>query len=252
MARSCFNSIILCIFLFSFSFIFHVSLNHIVEHITRDVENALGSLFSITLSSGNELGNEMHAYQEKVPYISVTSPPPIPALLYPSVDVICRQSVNEKQENTPTTTNEFNFIPPTTIPPSPTILDIENTTYTPSPSTPTRWPRLPVIKKPRSPYNDIYRNTRNPHSIARHGEFEFIQDYRLKYYIGSSPDPSPHNESGIPLQLLQDEINQQFQTPPPSYDITMISQTSYQLPPVINPRTERLFYFSHLLDRWGG
>lgn len=103
---------------------------------------------------------------------------------------------------------------------SPSTLNSSSETEPPSKhNTPTQSPkdtplyhRKPRNTSPRTPYNDIYRNTRNSNHIARHGEFEFEQDYVVKYYEGSAPDTTPRNRSALPSY--------------DHYDVTVISQTS--------------------------
>ncbi|KAK8811692.1 glycosyltransferase-like protein LARGE1 [Blastocystis sp. ATCC 50177/Nand II] len=209
MARSRFIPIILCFLLLSLSILFRVSLNRIGGYLTSNVEYVLGSSSSSLPTTGEEQPRGIQVNPEKVPTPPSTVLPE--ASPFPSTD--------EHPENTPI---EEDTIPTTNLPPSPTITTPLNTTQPPS----SLWTRHPRNTKPHSPYNDIYRNTRNPHSIARHGEFEFRQDHRLKYYVGSTPASAPQNQTAFPS----------------SFDVTMISQTS----------TERLFYFPHLLGRWGG
>lgn len=229
MARSRFIPIILCFLLLSLSILFRVSLNRIGGYLTSNVEYVLGSSSSSLPTTEEEQPRGIQVNPEKVPTPPSTVLPEASPLFYLILPFTHSSSTDEHPENTPI---EEDTIPTTNLPPSPTITIPLNTTQPPS----SLWTRHPRNTKPRSPYNDIYRNTRNPHSIARHGEFEFRQDHRLKYYVGSTPASAPQNQTAFPS----------------SFDVTMISQTSYPFFPLFTPRTERLFYFPHLLDRWGG
>ena len=70
--------------------------------------------------------------------------------------------------------------------------------------------RLPFNSTPRTGENDLYKCIFNPNKMARDGEFDFKQDYYLKYYEGSSPDRRTNNT------FMFDH-----------YDITFVSQTTY-------------------------
>lgn len=129
----------------------------------------------------------------------------------------------------------------TTSPPNEESSSASQSLPTQAPSSESESPlyhRKPRNTSPRTPYNDIYRNTRNSNHIARHGEFEFEQDYVVKYYEGSSPDTMPRNRSALPSY--------------DHYDVTVISQTSCIPSHTLMTRKERLFFFNHLLQRWKG
>ena len=133
---------------------------------------------SVSLSSESALSST-----EEVPS-STTSPP------------------TEVPSSTTSPPNEESSSPSQSLPKQPPSSESESPLYH----------RKPRNTSPRTPYNDIYRNTRNSNHIARHGEFEFEQDYVVKYYEGSAPDTTPRNRSALPSY--------------DHYDVTVISQTS--------------------------
>lgn len=72
-----------------------------------------------------------------------------------------------------------------------------------------KYVRLPFNSTPRTGENDLYKCIFNPNKMARDGEFDFKQDYYLKYYEGSSLDPRTNNTFWFD-----------------HYDITFVSQTT--------------------------
>ncbi|KAK8796405.1 hypothetical protein WA588_000540 [Blastocystis sp. NMH] len=101
-----------------------------------------------------------------------------------------------------------------------TNLELSNTTLP--------YSRRPRRTSPRTPYNDIYLNTRNRYRQAVEGEGRFVQHHKIKYYEGSHLDTTPRNRSALPVT--------------DTFDFTVISQTT----------KERLFFFPYLLQRWKG
>ena len=111
-----------------------------------------------------------------------------------------------------------------------TNLELSNTTLP--------YSRRPRRTSPRTPYNDIYLNTRNRYRQAVEGEGRFVQHHKIKYYEGSHLDTTPRNRSALPVT--------------DTFDFTVISQTTFFLSSPVTPSKERLFFFPYLLQRWKG
>ncbi|KAM7454219.1 hypothetical protein BLSTO_05027 [Blastocystis sp. subtype 1] len=88
--------------------------------------------------------------------------------------------------------------------------------------------RLPFKTEPRTKFNDLFPITYDAEHMAKKGEYDFRQDYTLKYFVGSALEATSRRK----IELLSYD----------HYDISIISQTT----------KERLFYFNHMLKRWQG
>ena len=98
--------------------------------------------------------------------------------------------------------------------------------------------RLPFKTEPRTKFNDLFPITYDAEHMAKKGEYDFRQDYTLKYFVGSTLEGTSRRK----IDLLSYD----------HYDISIISQTTFYFTHFLTHRTERLFYFNHMLKRWQG
>ena len=73
--------------------------------------------------------------------------------------------------------------------------------------------RLPVKTEPRTRLNDFYVITYDASTLPAKGEYDFRQDYTLKYFIGSTLEGTSRRK----IELLSYD----------HYDISIISQTTF-------------------------
>lgn len=98
--------------------------------------------------------------------------------------------------------------------------------------------RLPVKTEPRTRMNDFYVITYDASTLPARGEYDFRQDYSLKYFVGSTLEGTSRRR----IELLSYD----------HYDVSIISQTTFHFIHPLISRTERLFYFKYMLKRWQG
>lgn len=143
-------------------------------------------------------------------------------------------TANEENHHETNDNNEENPIPSL----APNNHNTEETTNLELSNTTLPYSRRPRRTSPRTPYNDIYLNTRNRYRQAVEGEGRFVQHHKIKYYEGSHLDTTPRNRSALPVT--------------DTFDFTVISQTTFFLSSPVTPSKERLFFFPYLLQRWKG
>ena len=98
--------------------------------------------------------------------------------------------------------------------------------------------RRPFKTEPRTRLNDFYVITYDATTLPARGEYDFRQDYTLKYFVGSTLEGTSRRR----IELLSYD----------HYDVSIISQTTSSFTSPFMHRTERLFYFTYMLKRWQG
>ena len=97
--------------------------------------------------------------------------------------------------------------------------------------------RAPPNREPRTKLNDPYFHFKAINA-SNQGEFNYRQDYNLKYFVGSTLEEAN--------QTRDEKLSFKH------YDVSIISQTSLLFSNLFIYRIDRLFYLNYLLQRWKG